>query len=394
MTRTLINLPNLFTALAICLIALVICLANAGEGRADAAAAPLRVAAIHARSGIASYTDRLSFRGVALAVRLINKSGGLLGRPVSLLELDTRSTPLGARRAAEAAIAADAIAVIGATWSSHSLAIAPLLQSAGIPMISPTSSHPEVTRAGDCIFRVCFVDTFQGEMMARFARQDLSAERAAVLTNVSGRYGIDLSAFFEKAFERMGGRIVSVGKYKEKDLDFEQILAPVAALKPDVVFIPGYTRDSGLIIRQAASMGIKAHFLGGDGWTNQMYEFGGDAIDGAYYCGNWAVEAAGSKADALVAAYARVYGLVEGERVIAGLTYDATLLLADAIRRAGVADRAAIRNALAATREFDGVTGRISFNANGDLARQSAVIFQFIDGSSRFVKQMGPFEWP
>ncbi len=368
--------------LAFCFILSMAC---PRPGRGDA---PVTIAAVFAKTGIASYTDSRTSRGVVLAVDEINETGGLLGTPVRLIAIDNRSTAIGAREAAGIAIDKNVTAVIGATWSAHSLAMAPLLQSAGIPMITPTSSHPDVTLTGDFIFRVCFVDAFQGRVMAHFAHDDLGAETAAVLKNVSSHYSISLGDYFAKTFEALGGALLLTEKYKEKDLDFSRSLARVKAAAPDTVFVPGYTRDSALILKQAAAMNIRTRFLGGDGWTNQMYEFGGDAIEGAYYCGNWASEVPNSKTRTLIERYRRVYG--GDERIIAGLTYDAVHVLADAVRRAGAADREKIRDALARTENFQGAAGAITFDANGDPVNKSAVIFKFEKGTTAFVKMVTP----
>jgi branched-chain amino acid transport system substrate-binding protein len=239
------RVSSILSALLFCLTLSVPC----------AAFEPVKVAAIFAKTGLASHTDAFALRGVALAVEEINENGGLLGHPVQLIEIDNQSTPLGSKQAAKTALNLGVTAVIGCCWSSHSLAMAPLLQEASVPMISPLSTNPEVTRVGDYIFRVCFVDSFQGQVMARFAIEDLHARSAVVLINVSSPYSMDLSDFFIKSFTAAGGQVLWKGKYREKAVDFSEILDEVRRHAPDAVFLPGYAPDSALIIRQATANG-------------------------------------------------------------------------------------------------------------------------------------------
>lgn len=350
---------------------------------------PITLAAVFAKTGVASHMDFLHFRGVSLAVDEINEHGGLLGRSVEVVELDTQSTPLGAKHAAQKAIDLNVTAVIGASWSAQSLAMAPLLQIAAVPMISPSSTHPELTLKGDYIFRVCFSDSFQGRVMAHYAHQDLGARTAVVLKNVSSVYSIDLVEFFSKTFEELGGKVVGEGKYKEKDLDFSEILSEVKSRNPDIVFVPGYTRDSGLIMKQAAGLGIRTRFLGGDGWSNEMYEFGGPAIDGQFYCTHWHPGVSFPRSLELCKSYRLKYHS-ELNDSYAPMAYDAVMVLADAVRSSAVPDRARIRDALSETRDFHGATGTITFDKNGDPVNKSAVILQFQNRTSAFVKVISP----
>lgn len=209
---------------------------------------PIRIAAIFSRTGIAASHNEPLVVMTELAVREINARGGLLGRPVELIELDNQSTSIGATMAARAAAKMDVVAVIGAHWSSHSLAMAPILQAAGIPMISPASTNPAVTLVGDYIFRVCFLDSFQGQALARFAYDDLQARSAVVMRNIDEAYSIALADFFLESFRRNGGRILADLEYRGNAIDFTASIAEIRHLAPDIVFLPGYTRDSGLLI--------------------------------------------------------------------------------------------------------------------------------------------------
>ena len=349
----------------------------------------ITIAAVFAKTGVANLMDFQHFRGVSLAVDEINEHGGLLGKRVEVVELDNQSSALAAKHAAQEAINLGVTAVIGASWSAHSLAMAPLLEEAGIPMISPLSTNPELTLKGEYVFRVCFTDTFQGKVMAHFAYRDLGARTAMVLKNVSGVYSMDLGEFFAGTFTELGGRILGEGKYKEKDLDFSEILAEVQSKNPQIVFVPGYIRDSALIMKQAANLGIRTLFLGADGWSNKMYELAGSAIDGQYYCTHWHPGVSFPQSLKLLKSYDGKYH-TELQDSFAPMAYDAVMVLADAIKRSGVLDRRKIRDALSETTGFQGATGTITFDENGDPVNKDAVILRFQSQTSAFVKVITP----
>ncbi|MCP4757777.1 MAG: ABC transporter substrate-binding protein [Proteobacteria bacterium] len=353
------------------------------------AAEPIKIAAVFAKTGIAAIANREQFKGVALAAEEINRQGGILGRRLEVIELDNKSTSLESKLAAIQAIRLGVTAVIGASWSSHSLAMAPVLQKAGIPMISSDSTNPEVTLVGDYIFRVCFIDSFQGEAMATFAHKDLGAVTAVVLTNVSSQYCIGLSSFFIRSFTAVQGKVLWQGKYKEKTADFSRLLNRVKALKPDVVFVPGNITGSSLILKQAARIGVRAVFLGGDAWTEKMYTYAGSAPDGNYFCTMWDTASPFPRSRRLLKAYRKKYG--RGIVICAvPLAYDAVMVLADAIERAGSLRRDAIRKALAATKGFSGATGTISFDSRRNPINKPAVIMKFQRGKAVYVKTVSP----
>jgi len=352
------------------------------------AAEPVTIAAIFAKTGIAAASNADTLAGVELAVEEINRQGGVLGRPLKLIVLDNRSTPIGSSIAAKEAVQLQPMAVIGADWSSHSLAMAPVLQEAGIPMISPGSTNPKVTHIGNYIFRVCFLDSFQGKAMARFAYDELGARKAVILKNIDEEYCLMLAEFFLDAFKANGGHILWDGYYRGKAVDFEILLKKVKTLQPDVVYVPGYERDSGLLIRQAVSMGIKTTFLGGDGW-DKIFQYGKEAVEGGLYSAHWHPEVPSEKSIHINKIFKQRYG----KRITSDFTalaYDATTLLADAVERAGVWDRAKIRDALSTTTDFEGVTGIISFDENGDPRNKDVVIIKIENGKPVYFKTMKP----
>ncbi len=349
-----------------------------------AAGDPVRIAAIFAETGEASVgTAKQDFRGAALAVEALNASGGLLGHPVELLPLDNAGTPLGARHAARQAVEAGVLAVVGGPWSGMATAMAEVCQQARTPFVTSIATHPDVTRAGEWAFRVCYTDDQQGELLARFARSSLSAATAAVLVNVGSSYSQGLAATFSRAFTAAGGRIVCEQSFKSNDTDYSGELAAVASAAPDVVFLPSYAMESGHILRQAAAMGITAAFLGGDGWGPTMAETGRAAVNGHFYATHWHPDAPFAAGKDIAQAYRTAHGR-DPTQPDAILAYDAVMVLAEAIRRAGSLDRNRIREALARTRDFPGGTGTITFDAERNPVGKEMCIMRFKNGLAAF----------
>jgi branched-chain amino acid transport system substrate-binding protein len=351
-------------------------------------AEPVKLGAVFSITGIAATHNEPLIEMVKLAADEINNEGGLLGRPVRLIILDNKSTPIGSRLAAEQAVRAKVAGVIGAHWSSHSLAVAPVLQQAGIPMISPGSTNPKVTRIGNYVFRVCFVDSFQGAAMAKFAYADLRARSAVVLRNIDEEYSIKLAEYFMNAFKRIGGKVLLDGSYRGKAVDFADVLKETAKLEPDAVYIPGYTRDSGLLIKQAVSIGVKATFLGGDAW-DEIHRYGGNAVDGSYHSAPWHPDVPFQKSIHLKKIYRQKYDLGI-ENMSAPLAYDAFMVLADAIKRAGTLDGKRLRDVIAQTTGFKGATGIISFDENGDPRDKEVFILKLEKERAVYYKAIKP----
>lgn len=345
----------------------------------------IKVASIYALTGVAANATSPSVRGIRAGVRDINNRGGVLGKKLELLELDNHSTPIGSKVAADQAVQAGVAAILGASWSSHSLAVARVAQVAKVPMITNVSTHPAVTEVGDYIFRVCFDDRFQGQAMATFARWELDASRAVTFVDVASDYSIELAREFKRSFEKQGGQVVLELHYKQKQEVFALLVKEAKQASPDVLFIPGYD-ESFTIIRDANKAGLKAIPIGGDGWDSPDFlKLGHSHIKQAYYCTHWAKEANGKASNGYLASHMSP----ESVRAPEVLAYDAVHVLADAIRRAGSLDRAKIRDALAVTRDFEGITGKISFAANRHV-KKAAVIMKITDGGEHFFKTVTP----
>jgi branched-chain amino acid transport system substrate-binding protein len=346
----------------------------------------IKAAAIFSKTGKAAFDNTTALNGVRYAVDELNQNGGLFGSQIELIELDNKSTALGSKIAAKKAVDAGAVIVFGAVWSSHSLAMAPVLQTAGIPMISPYSTHPGLTLIGDYIFRICYTDPFQGKIMASFAFHDLKAKTAAVLTNVSNKFSESLSEYFIDNYRHLGGRVLFEKSYLEKTSDFTSILDDIKKYNPDVIFLPGHMKDSAFIIKQARLNGIKTVFLGGDGWNDFIYKIVGNIVEGSYYTNHWHQDGTGDINRQFMKKYERQNRELDPGYALAE---DCVFLFADAVRRANSLKPALIRDAMAATENFEGVTGTISFDKNGDPIK-SVVILKFENGSSVYVKTVEP----
>lgn len=367
-------------------MALAFCIAAVFTGPVVAfGAPPIRVAAVFSLTGVAAESSRTSVLGVRWAVADINAAGGVLGRPLALVEFDNRSTPLGAKVAADRAAEAGVAAIIGPTWSSQALAVARVAQQHRIPMIANMATHPDITRIGDCIFRVCYTDRLQGQVLAQFTYNELGARRTVVLQDVTSDYSLGLAASFEQTFTAMGGTVVTRIAYKPRQPNFNDMLARVNAFTPDAVFLPGHD-ESGAIVAQAVRIGLTVPFVGGDGWdAASFFEKGGGQLREGYFATHYdrAVDTPPS-----VAFNAR-HGRKEPFLSAAALSYDAVGILADAISAAGTVEAAPLRRALAATHDYPGVTGTLSFDDTGDPVK-SVVIMAVTNGRPAYLRQVAP----
>lgn len=349
----------------------------------------VEIAVIVAKSGKAEAYGRAAIQGAQLAEDEINQAGGVLNHRIELVVLDNQSSALYARKAALMAVYRKVIGVVGAVWSTHSLAAAPVLQKNQIPMISPGSTAPEVTQIGDYIFRTCYTDEFQGELLADFAFEAIGHRRAAVLTNISETYSQILAKYFITHFINKGGDVIYNEGYMGNAIDFYSILDPLRKLEPDVVFIPGYTRDSGLIIKQARTMNIDAVFLGGDAWETSVTDVAHGALQDSFFSTHWHPKVPYRRSNVFISRFKTAFGNAPIS-AYTPLAYDALWLFADAIKRAKSLDKIKIRNALANTRQFKGATGTITFNANGDPVNKGASMLKFENSRWRFFKSFEP----
>ena len=366
--------------IAISLIALDLSFANPAE--------TIKVAAIFAKTGNAASDNSYSLDGVKFAIQELNKQGGVIGKKLELLEFDNKSSALGSKIAAKKAVESGVVIIFGASWSSHSLAMAPVCQEAKIPMISPYSTNPDVTLVGDYIFRMCFINSFQGKVMAKFAFQNLKAKSAGVLINANSKFSESLAKYFIKNYQSQGGEILFTTTYLEQSADFNDIINKIKIFKPQVIFLPDHENDSGHIIKQVRENKIFTTFISGDGWDNTMYKSVGTVIEGNFFSGHWHRDNNSAENRKFVKNYTKYSNNFDSGNA---LSYDSVSLFADAVRRAGSLNPTKIRDAIADTKNFKGVTGNISFDKNGDPVK-SVIILKFDKGTSVFVKSVEPDE--
>jgi branched-chain amino acid transport system substrate-binding protein len=330
-----------------------------------------------------------SHKGTELAVQDINDAGGVLGKKIQLITEDTQSKQGEAGTGVRKLISRDkVVAVLGEVASGRSLEGASVCQPNKIPMISPSSTNPKVTQFGDYIFRVCFDDVFQGKILAKFGRTNLKLNNVAVMSDATAPYSQGLATYFTQHFTGAGGKIVAEQKYNGGDKDFRAQLTAIKAENPDGIFLPGYYTDVGLIVSQARQLGITVPIFGGDGWeAPQLIEIGGDALKNTYYSTHFYYESNDPKVQEFVKKYKAKYGEVPD--AMAALGYDSAMVLADAMKRAGTTDSAKLRDAIAATKDFPGVTGKTTIDENRN-ASKPAVILTVENGKFKLLDTVQP----
>lgn len=328
--------------------------------------------------------------GIKLAFNEKNKAGGIKGKQLKLITLDNQGKPEEARAAVQRLITQDqVVAVLGEVASSRTLAAAPIAQQYGVPLITPSSTNPKVTEIGDYIFRVCFIDPFQGLVMAKFAHNEIGKKRVAILRDVKSDYSTGLADVFIMEFKKMGGEIVADESYQAGETDFKAQLTQLKGKKPDAIFVPGYYTEVGLIARQARQLGITVPLLGGDGWDSEkLSELGQDAIKGSYFSNHYTTESTEPVVVEFIKRYREAYNGRTPDG-LAALGYDAAGILIQALERVPEITSKNIRDELAKTTGFVGVTGVISIDEKRN-ATKSAVVVQVDGKTNRFVKTIAP----
>ena len=328
-------------------------------------------------------------KGTLLAIEESNAAGGVLGRTLELITEDDQSKPGESATVVKKLISRDKVVVIlGEITSGRTLEAAPIAQAAKIPLISPGATNVEVTAKGNYIFRICFIDDFQGTVMAKFARETLKLKRVAILSSVSSAQSVGLAKYFRERFTSASTAIAAEQKYSEGEKDFRAQLTAIKAAGADGIYVPGYYAEAALICKQARDLGLTLPLLGVDGWESpDLLAIAGAAAEGCYLSTHFSPE---SKAPVVVAfneRYQKRWGL--SANALSVLGYDATMLAIDAIRRAGSTDGAKIRDALAATKDYPAVTGAITFDANRNPTK-NAVVLTVKNGTFTFVQDVSP----
>jgi branched-chain amino acid transport system substrate-binding protein len=326
-----------------------------------------------------------SREGTELAVDEVNAAGGLLGgRRIQLLVEDDQSLPEPATSAVTKLITQDrVIAVLGEVASRRSLAAAPVAQRYQVPMITPSSTNERVTAVGDYIFRVCFIDPFQGEVLAKFAYNDLKARRVAILRDTQQDYSVGLTDSIVKHFTGLGGEVLDPVSYSTGDADFKAILTRVRSQKPDAIFATGYYPEAAIIVRQARELGLTMPILGGDGWVGDALKNGREALNNTFISNHYSGDNPSPVVQNFVKAYRERFG--RDPDSIAALAYDSVKVLADAITRAGSTEGAKLRDALAAA-NVAGVTGQLRMNPQRNVDKPAVIQeVTFANGEVKFV---------
>ena len=325
-----------------------------------------------------------SVEGAQLAVEEINNAGGVLGRKIRMLVEDDQSRPEEASSAVTKLITQDkVVAVLGEVASRRTLAAAPVAQKYQIPLITPASTNERVTQVGDYIFRVCFIDPFQGEVLAKFAYNDLKARKVAVLKDIQQDYSVGLTDSIQKTFTGLGGRVLDPVSYSSGDADFRAILTQVRAQKPDAIFATGYYPEAAIIVRQARELGMTMPILGGDGWVGDALKNGREALKNTFISNHYS----GENPDPVVQNFVKAYRakFKREPDSIAALGYDAAKVLADAITRAGSTEGPKVRDALAKG-DVNGVTGRLKMNDKRNVDKPAVIQeLVFADGDVKYV---------
>jgi branched-chain amino acid transport system substrate-binding protein len=340
-------------------------------------------------SGSTATFGTSSKEGVDLAIEQINQDPPL-GKKMEIRAEDDQGKPEQANTVVQKLLTQDrVVAVLGEVASSRSLAAAPICQRERVPMITPASTNPQVTQVGDYIFRICFIDPFQGSVMAKFARNTLNANRAAILWDVKNDYSKGLKDFFKKTFTELGGQVVAEPSYSEGDSNFNAQLSTIKNARPDCIFVPGYYTEVGTIARQARDQGIRVPLLGGDGWDSpKLFEGAGSALEGCYFSNHYSPESQDPRVQEFIKAYQARYSGKTPD-AMAALGYDAAKILADAIKRAGSTESQALRDAIAQTKDFAGVTGNITLNEERN-ATKPAVVLRVTGKESKYVETVQP----
>jgi branched-chain amino acid transport system substrate-binding protein len=331
--------------------------------------------------------------GLRLAIEEQNKRGGIKGKQIALRTLDDQGKPEEAAVAATRLVTQDKVSILfGEVASSRSLAIAPIADSNAVPMISNASTNPRVTKDGaktrPYVFRVCFIDPFQGTVMAKFARETLKVTRVAVLRDVGNDYSVGLAQFFSSKFQELGGQVVADQSFKAGDQDFKAQLTAIKAKNPEAIYVPGYYSEVALIGRQARELGIKQPLMGGDGWdSDKLYEVAKGALDGSYFSNHYAPEDPSPLIRDFVAKYKSIHHAVPDAMAVLG--YDAARVGFAAMERAKDLSPAAIRDAIEQTKDFPGVSGVITLDADHNAVK-SAVVMSIEKNAPKYATTIVP----
>lgn len=345
-----------------------------GCGSSGSDSEVIKIGGIGPLTGSASTYGISAKEGADLFIKEINDAGGINGKKIELIFEDDQATPDGAMQAFNKLVDKDGVsAILGGVTSGATLAIAKNSTERQIPMITPTGTEPSITNeGGDFMFRGCFIDSFQGEILAKYTTDNLNKKTAAVLYNAGSDYSIGIAKAYKETLEKNGGTVVEYLSYNDGDTDFKAQLTKIKGSNPDVIVLPDYYNVVGLIAKQARDISITSQFLGGDGWeSEELVEIGGEAVDGALYINHYYSGDTSEIVKNFVESYKKEYN--KEPDAFAALAYDSARVLVEAIKNADSTDGTAIKDELAKI-ELESVTGKISFNEERSAIKGAAVI--------------------
>ncbi len=371
-------------------------LTGCGGGSKGADGDTIKVGGVLEMTGGSASFGISSKNGIDLALKKINEKGVLGGKKLSLVVADTKSEASEATNAMQKVISQDkVVAVIGPNQSSAVIAAGAINNGSKVVDITPMGTNPDVTvdpktkKVKPYSFRTCFIDPFQGTVMASFASNELKVKKAAIYIDNTSDYAKGLAQFFKENFIKNGGQVVIEEAYLQKDTDFKSTLTKIKAAQPDFIYVPGYYQEVGLIVKQAREMGITIPMAGGDGWDSaKLPEIAGKAaLENTFFSSLYSPDDTSDLNKEFVAEYKKAYNT--NPDVFAALAYDSTLLVAKAIEDAGSADPAKIAEAMAKIKGFKGVSGEVTFNEEHNPIK-SAVIIEHKDGKQTFKTKVNP----
>ena len=362
---------------------------KADEKKPAAAAGAVKVGVFLPLTGDNAAGGELELRGIKLANKLHPE---INGKKIELVIADNKSDKAESANVVARLIEKDKVKVIlGSYGSSLSMAAGNIVKDSKVPAIGTSCTNPQVTKGNEYYFRACFIDPFQGTVMANYAFKK-GAKKVAIVQEVSNDYSVGLAKFFKEAFEKLAGpgSVVDIANYQTGDKDFTAQLTNLKAKNPDAVFAPGNFTESALLVKQARQLGIKVPFMGGDTWETQDFvNVGGKDVDGVAFSSAFdSTKAATPEAKAFLDAYAKEY---KGEQPggLTALAYDSYLIALNAMKAAGVEDSKKIRDAIASTKDLETTTGKTTLNADGDPIK-SAVIKTVKDGKFTYIDMVNP----
>ena len=375
---------------------MTVILAASVAGCGSSSSKEIKIGLLNEMTGGNATIGTAAANGAKLAIKEINANGGLLGKQIKAVVADNKSEPSEAANAMTKLLTQDrVVAVTGTFSSSNAIAAASVAEANKSPYLVAGATNPKVTvdektkTVKKYIYRVCFIDPFQGTVAANFAAKDLKVKKAAMLVDNSSDYSKGLAEFFEAALKKEGGEIVSNEAYLQKDTDFKATLTKIKSKGAEVLYVPGYYEEVGKIVKQAREMGITVPIIGADGWDSpKLVEIASvSALNNTYFTNHYSVEDTSPKAQAFVDSYTKEYG--QKPEALAVLGYDAVYVLADAIKRANSTDSAKIIEALADTKDFPAISGVTTINKTHD-ADKNAVVIEMKDGKQVFKTSIKP----